>query len=89
MNPTHSVPVSVFVQGLDPGPLITTSAYRMPRSLPRTLDEALGRFQNCEPMREVLGEEFCRVVAAVKLDELDAFEGVVSAWEREHLLLKV
>jgi glutamine synthetase len=40
-------------------------------------------------MREVLGEDFCRVFAAVKLDELDAFEGVVSAWEREHLLLKV
>ena len=78
-----------MVQGLEPGPLITTSAYRMPRSLPRTLDEALGRFQNCKPMREVLGEDFCRVFAAVKLDELDAFEGVVSAWEREHLLLKV
>jgi glutamine synthetase len=76
-------------QGLEPGPQITASAYKMPRSLPRTLDEALMRFKHCAPMREVLGEGFCSVFAAVKLDELDAFEGVVSAWEREHLLLKV
>jgi glutamine synthetase len=78
-----------MMEGIEPGPIITTSAYRMPRSLPRTLDEALERFKNCAPMREVLGEAFCQVFAAVKLDELDAFEGVVSAWEREHLLLKV
>jgi glutamine synthetase len=78
-----------MMEGLEPGPSITTSAYRMPRSLPRTLDEALERFKGCAPMREVLGEAFCKMFAAVKLDELDAFEGVVSAWEREHLLLKV
>jgi glutamine synthetase len=78
-----------MIEGIDPGPPITTSAYRMPRSLPRTLDEALDRFKTCAPVREVLGDAFCSVFAAVKLDELDAFEGVVSAWEREHLLLKV
>jgi glutamine synthetase len=78
-----------MMEGLEPGPPITTSAYKMPRSLPRTLDEALERFKGCEPMREVLGEAFCSTFATVKLDELDAFEGVVSAWEREHLLLKV
>jgi glutamine synthetase len=78
-----------MMEGIEPGPLISTSAYRMPRSLPRTLDEALERFKHCAPMREVFGEAFCKVFAAVKLDELDAFEGVVSAWEREHLLLKV
>jgi glutamine synthetase len=78
-----------MMEGIEPGPPITTSAYRMPRSLPRTLDEALQRFKGCAPMREVLGEAFCMMFAAVKLDELDAFEGVVSAWEREHLLLKV
>ena len=78
-----------MMEEIDPGPPITTSAYRMPRSLPRTLDEALDRFKGCAPVREVLGEAFCSVFATVKLDELDAFEGVVSAWEREHLLLKV
>ena len=75
--------------GLEPSAPLKGSAYRLPRSLPRTLDEALERFKKCQPIRDVLGEEFCRVFAAVKELELDSFEGVVSAWEREHLLLKV
>jgi glutamine synthetase len=40
-------------------------------------------------VREALGSRFCDTFTAIKQDELDAFEGVVSAWEREHLLLKV
>lgn len=75
--------------GLEPTEPCTGSAYRLPRSLPRTLDEALERFNSCGPVREVLGEEFCQIFASVKELELDHFEGVVSAWEREHLLLKV
>jgi glutamine synthetase len=49
----------------------------------------LDRFALCGPVREVLGEDFCKTFFAVKEMELDHFEGVVSAWEREHLLLKV
>ncbi len=74
---------------LEPTAPLQGSAYRLPRSLPRTLDEALERFKSCGPVREVLGEDFCEVFASVKEMELDHFEGVVSAWEREHLLLKV
>ena len=44
---------------------------------------------SCGPVREILGEDFCQIFAAIKESELDNFEGVVSAWEREHLLLKV
>jgi glutamine synthetase len=76
-------------RGLEPTPQVTGSAYRMARSLPRTLDEALERFKACTPVRDALGARFCDTFAAIKQDELDAFEGVVSAWEREHLLLKV
>lgn len=75
--------------GLEPTEPLHGSAYKLPRSLPRTLDEALERFKSCEPVRKILGEEFCSVFATVKETELDNFEGVVSAWEREHLLLKV
>lgn len=74
---------------LEPSAPLKGSAYRLPRSLPRTLDEALERFKSCAPVREILGETFCSVFASVKELELDSFEGVVSAWEREHLLLKV
>lgn len=76
-------------QGLEPTAPLTGSAYKLPRSLPRTLDDALDRFKACEALREVLGDTFCRAFIAVKEHELDAYEGVVSAWEREHLLLKV
>lgn len=75
--------------GLEPSEPTQGSAYRLPRSLPRTLDEALDRFKLCQPVRDVLGEDFCKVFSSVKELELDHFEGVVSAWEREHLLLKV
>ena len=75
--------------GLEPTAPLQGSAYKLPRSLPRTLDEALDRFAICGPVREVLGEDFCKTFFAVKEMELDHFEGVVSAWEREHLLLKV
>lgn len=75
--------------GLEPTEPLTGSAYKLPRSLPRTLDEALDRFRGCREIQDVLGETFTRCFIAVKEHELDAYEGVVSAWEREHLLLKV
>ena len=75
--------------GLMPTAPLQGSAYKLPRSLPRTLDEALDRFADCKDVRNILGEDFCRTFFAVKELELDHFEGVVSAWEREHLLLKV
>ncbi len=78
-----------IMQELEPTAPLLGSAYRLPRSLPRTLDEALERFKDCGSVREILGEDFCQIFAAIKESELDNFEGVVSAWEREHLLLKV
>ena len=40
-------------------------------------------------MTEVLGQNFCRVYKAVKRHEAEAFQQVISPWEREHLLLSV
>ena len=77
------------IEELEPTAQLTSSAYRLPRELPRSLAVGLERFKNCKPIRDILGERFCRAFAAVKEHELDAFDGVVSAWEREHLLLKV
>jgi glutamine synthetase len=39
-------------------------------------------------VRALLGEEFFQTFLRVKQRELDSFESVVTAWEREHLLLK-
>jgi glutamine synthetase len=40
-------------------------------------------------MHNVLGPEFCKIYAAVKDVEYQAFLQVISPWEREHLLLSV
>ncbi len=43
----------------------------------------------CKPVSELLGEHFCSAFQRIKAHELAAYEGVISSWERDHLLLKV
>ena len=78
-----------MVDRLKPTNQIEGSAYRMRHTLPRTLYDALQRFEGCKPLRPLLGETFIRCVAAVKNTELEAYQKVISSWEREHLLLNV
>lgn len=73
---------------LERSPEAFGNAYQAPSTLPRTMVQALERLTACEPVRAVLGEEFFQTFLRVKQRELDAFESVVTAWEREHLLLK-
>jgi glutamine synthetase len=74
---------------VEPMAQVRGNAYEHARTLPRTLDEALERFRACEPVRGLLGEPFYTAFAAIKEAELEAFQGVISSWERDHLLLKV
>jgi glutamine synthetase len=74
---------------LEPAAMIEGSAYDKARTLPRTLDEALDRFRACKPVMELLGDHFCSAFQRIKTHELAAYEGVISSWERDHLLLKV
>jgi len=55
----------------------------------RTLEEGLRNLQNTPDLVEIFGELFLRAYAAVKLDEFEEFNRVISSWEREHLLLNV
>ncbi|MEM1141644.1 MAG: glutamine synthetase family protein [Pseudomonadota bacterium] len=55
----------------------------------RSLEEALRKLQNSDALCELFGERFLRAYAAVKLDEFEEFNRVISSWEREHLLLQV
>jgi glutamine synthetase len=55
----------------------------------RSLEEGLRHLGNSPEVREVFGELFLRAYAAVKLDEFEEFNQVISSWEREHLLLQV
>ena len=76
-------------EGLEPSKQATGNAYNHARTLPKTLEEALERFTACKPVRKLLGEPFCRAFTCIKEAELEAFQGVISSWERDHLLLKV
>ena len=55
----------------------------------RTLEEGLRNLQRTPELVEIFGELFLRAYSAVKLDEFEEFNRVISSWEREHLLLNV
>jgi glutamine synthetase len=55
----------------------------------RTLEEGLRHLDETSELSEVFGELFLRAYTAVKLDEFEEFNRVISSWEREHLLLQV
>ena len=57
--------------------------------MPYGLLEALVEFDECEPIKEVLGKRFAHLYAAVKTQEFEEFMRVISPWERQHLLLNV
>ena len=60
-----------------------------PREEPDWLPQPYDPQRESEPMREVLGPEFCAVYESVKRNEYKEFLQVISPWEREHLLLNV
>lgn len=74
---------------VEPSAQAVGNAYHHARTLPRTLEAALERFTACEPTRQLLGPAFFHAFVAIKEAELEAFQGVISSWERDHLLLKV
>ncbi|MGL4475730.1 MAG: glutamine synthetase family protein [Shewanella sp.] len=58
-------------------------------ALPLTLEEALAVMEESSYCRKYLGEDFTKGFIAVKRAELENFRRVVSAWERNFLLLTV
>jgi glutamine synthetase len=78
-----------MVEKMKPSKPIEGDAYKLAHTLPRTLYDALSRLNASKPLRTVLGERFIRAVNAVKQAELNAYQRVISSWEREHLLLNV
>jgi glutamine synthetase len=76
-------------RGLEPGEVETGNAYRKPKRLPRNLDQAIERYSRSKAAREIFGEDFVSVFAAIKRREYARYFEVISPWEREHLLLSV
>lgn len=78
-----------MMEGLTPTEPLRGSAYVRAHGLPRHLPDALSQLADCDPLVELLGERFVKVLIAVKEAEYDAYSSVISSWERECLLLNV
>src|SRR5215467_987359 len=78
-----------MVEGLKPSEPVSASAYDMPFTLPRNLEESLRLLRDCKPLIDILGDRFVIAYTAVKESEYETFLQVISSWEREHLLLNV
>lgn len=95
-NPYLAIAVSLacgyigMVNKLEPAPAKQSVAYDSSSlPLPRHLLDALTQLQSNTDLQEILGEDFIKVFLEVKHVEHDAYQQVISAWEREHLLLNV
>jgi glutamine synthetase len=76
-------------QGLKPSAPHEGTANEDSVEVARTLEEGLRSLQNSPEVTEIFGELFLGAFTAVKLDEFEEFNRVISSWEREHLLLQV
>ncbi len=70
-------------------PEVTGSAYRLAFTLPQHLPDALNKLAQSRAIRDVFGARFVDALIDVKTAEIEAYQQVVSPWEREHLLLNV
>ena len=68
---------------------VSGNAYSQETTLPHTLREAVNELMECKELRNALGDKFVRLYSSVKQHEYNIFLNVISAWEREHLLLNV
>ncbi len=78
-----------IIQRTDPKQPVSGDASEMTTTLPHTLREAVNELLECEELHEMLGGKFIRLYSSVKHHEYNIFLNVISAWEREHLLLSV
>jgi glutamine synthetase len=76
-------------QGLKPTEPHQGTANEDQVEVARTLEEGLRLLHDTPELQAMFGELFLRAYAAVKLDEFEEFNRVISSWEREHLLLQV
>ena len=78
-----------MMEKIKPKNPVQDDAQEIESTLPHTLREAVDRLLECEPLQAVLGDRFVRLFSSIKQHEHDIFLKVISAWEREYLLLSV
>jgi glutamine synthetase len=79
-----------MIDQLEPTAPLEKTAYTLKsQRLPRHLLDAIHGMRRSSALRETLGDQFVDVFVEVKLAEHEAYQQVISAWERQHLLLNV
>ena len=68
---------------------IAGDAFERRHNIPKYLPDALKRLKVSNELSETLGRDFITLFTEIKQTEHDAYQNVISAWEREHLLLNV
>ena len=74
---------------IEPEKPIAGDAFERRHNIPKYLPDALKRLKVSNGLAEVLGKDFITLYTEIKQTEHDAYQNVISAWEREHLLLNV
>ncbi len=94
-NPYLAIAVSLacgylgMVQEIEPTAPHEGDAFQDPIAVARSLEQALRLLEDDSDLTEVLGKPFVKAYVAVKREEFEAFNKVISSWEREYLLLNV
>jgi len=76
-------------KAIDPTPPHHGDAFQEPITVARSLEASLRLLERSDDLKEVMGEKFVKAYCAVKREEFEAFNKVISSWEREYLLLNV
>ena len=74
---------------IEPEKPIAGDAFERRHNIPKYLPDALKRLKVSNELSETLGKNFITLFTEIKQTEHDAYQNVISAWEREHLLLNV
>jgi glutamine synthetase len=94
-NPYVAIAVSLacgylgMKQKIQPSEPHQGDAFQEPISIARSLEEALRLLDEVSDLHEVLDPRFVKAYIAVKNEEFEAFNKVISSWERKYLLLNV
>jgi glutamine synthetase len=78
-----------LVDQLEPDRPIEGASRDQNFALPRSILDAVRQLENTPELVQIFGEPFVRTYRAIKETEYETFMGVISAWEREYLLLSV
>ena len=78
-----------MMQKISPTAAATREVWESDLQLPFSLSEALDQFTapEAQDVRDVLGEEFCKLYHDIKRAENEEYQREISPWERQHLLL--